>query len=105
VAASLPVVMAVPPPAMPGVRQVGCVVHGALLRAGHGARQAVTCWSGWWWCNGTPVVMAAVCALSFIGIQLIAQRHGLVGLRAWCTYWAGAGSPASTARVGDGVGV
>ena len=28
--------------------------------------------------NGTLVVMAAVCALSFIWIQLIAQRHGLV---------------------------
>ena len=27
-AGSLPVVMAVPPPAMPGVRQVGCVIHG-----------------------------------------------------------------------------
>ena len=28
--------------------------------------------------NGTLVVMAAVFALSFIWIQLIAQRHGLV---------------------------
>jgi hypothetical protein len=28
VAASLPVVMAIPPPAMPGVRKVGRVVHG-----------------------------------------------------------------------------
>ena len=28
--------------------------------------------------DGTLVVMAAVCALSFIGIQLIAPRHGLV---------------------------
>jgi hypothetical protein len=43
VAGSLPVVMAVPPPAMPGVRQVGGVVHGVLLCAGHGARQAVSC--------------------------------------------------------------
>jgi hypothetical protein len=43
VAGSLPVVMAVPPPAMPGVRQVGGVVHGWLLRAGHGVRQAVSC--------------------------------------------------------------
>ena len=39
----VPVVMAVPPPAMPGVWQVGGVVHGGLLRAGHGARQAVSC--------------------------------------------------------------
>ena len=38
----VPVVMAVPPTAMPGVRQVGCVVHGGLLRAGHGVRQAVS---------------------------------------------------------------
>ena len=42
-AGSLPVVMAVPPTAMPGVWQVGGVVHGVLLRAGHGARQAVSC--------------------------------------------------------------
>ena len=27
----------------PGVWQVGCVVHGGLLRAGNGARQAVSC--------------------------------------------------------------
>ena len=43
--------------------------------------------------DGTLVVMAAVCALSFIWIQLIAQRHGVGDRPASGTYWAGAGSP------------
>ena len=37
--------------------------------------------------------MAAVCALSFIWIQLIAQRDGFGGLPASGMYSAGAGSP------------
>jgi hypothetical protein len=39
----VPVVMAVPPKPMPGVWQVGGVVHGGLMRAGHGVRQVVSC--------------------------------------------------------------
>ena len=73
----VPVVMAVPPTAMPGVWQVGGVVHGgcgAPARCTPGRFVLI----GWWWRNGTLVVMAAVFALSFIWIQLIAQRHGLV---------------------------
>jgi hypothetical protein len=60
-----------------GVWQVGGVVHGGC---GAPARRAPARFVliGWWWRNGTLVVMAAVFALSFIWIQLIAQRHGLV---------------------------
>ena len=39
----VPVVMAVPPTAMPGVWQVGGCDSRGLLRAGHGVRQAVSC--------------------------------------------------------------
>ena len=50
-----------------------------LLRAGYGARQAVSCRSSWWWAaTARSLVMAVVFALSFIWIQLIAQGHGLV---------------------------
>ena len=55
--------------------------------------------------NGTLVVMAAVFALSFIWIQLIAQRHGLVVCLLRARTRPGQVAPASNARVGDGAGV
>ena len=40
----VPMVMAVPPTAMPrGSGRLVVVIHGGLLPAGHGARQAVSC--------------------------------------------------------------
>jgi hypothetical protein len=75
----VPVVMAVPPTAMPGVRQVGGVDHGGCCApVTMRARPFVVIGLAVVGRNGTLVVMAAVCALSFIWIQLIAQRHGLV---------------------------
>jgi hypothetical protein len=74
----VPVVMAVPPPVMPGglagwrggsrgaaARRSRCA-PGRFVLIGLVDR------------DGTLVVMAAICAVSFIWIQLMAQRHGLV---------------------------
>ena len=55
--------------------------------------------------NGTLVVMAAVFALSFIWIQLIAQRHGLVVCLLRARTQPGQAAQRRMRVSGDGAGV